>query len=99
MLVLDRVHAHYGSAHVLHGISLEVQTGQIVCLIGRNGAGKSTTLKAIMGVIKPSAESITFKGELIKGRPPHEIAARGLAWVPEDSRVFALRCRLKTTSE
>jgi branched-chain amino acid transport system ATP-binding protein len=89
MLVLDRIHAHYGSAHVLHGISLEVQTGQIVCLIGRNGAGKSTTLKAIMGVIKPSAGSITFKGELIKGRPPHEIAARGLAWVPEDRRVFA----------
>ena len=89
MLVLDRVHAHYGSAHVLHGISLEVQTGQIVCLIGRNGAGKSTTLKAIMGVIKPSAGSITFKGELINGRPPHEIAARGLAWVPEDRRVFA----------
>jgi len=89
MLVLDRVHAHYGSAHVLHGISLEVQTGQIVCLIGRNGAGKSTTLKATMGVIKPSAGSITFKGELIKGRPPHEIAARGLAWVPEDRRVFA----------
>jgi branched-chain amino acid transport system ATP-binding protein len=89
MLVLDRVHAHYGSAHVLQGICLEVQPGQIACLIGRNGAGKSTTLKAIMGLIKPSGGSITFKGELISGRPPHKIAALGLAWVPEDRRVFA----------
>ena len=89
MLVLDQVHAHYGSAHVLQGISLEVQPGQIACLIGRNGAGKSTTLKAIMRVIKPSAGSITFKGELISGWPPHKIAAQGLAWVPEDRRIFA----------
>lgn len=89
MLVLDRVHAHYGSAHVLRGVSLEVRRGQIVCLIGRNGAGKSTTLKAIMGVVKPSAGSITFKGVPINGQAPHEIAARGLAWVPEDRRIFA----------
>jgi len=88
MLVLDGVHAHYGSAHVLQGIGLEVRPGQIVCLIGRNGAGKSTTLKTIMGFIKPSAGSITFKGELISGQPPHKIAARGLAWVPEDRRIF-----------
>lgn len=89
MLVLDGVHAHYGSAHVLQGISLEVQPGQIVCLIGRNGAGKSTTLKTIMGFIKPSAGSVTFKSELISGQLPHKIAARGLAWVPEDRRIFA----------
>jgi branched-chain amino acid transport system ATP-binding protein len=89
MLVLDNVHAHYGSAHVLHGISLEVRSGQIVCLLGRNGAGKSTTLKTIMGVLRPSAGTITFKGARIDGRPPHAIAARGLAWVPEDRRVFA----------
>ena len=89
MLQLADVHAHYGSAHVLHGISLEVQKGQIVCLIGRNGAGKSTTLKTIMGVVRPSGGSITFKGARIGGLPPHAIAARGLAWVPEDRRVFA----------
>jgi branched-chain amino acid transport system ATP-binding protein len=89
MLVLDRIHAHYGSAHVLQGISLEVRPGQIACLIGRNGAGKSTTLKAIIGLIHPSAGSITFKGEQISGLPPHKIAARGLAWVPEDRRIFA----------
>jgi branched-chain amino acid transport system ATP-binding protein len=89
MLVLDGLHAHYGSAHVLHGVSLEVETGQIACLIGRNGAGKSTTLKAIMGVVRPSAGQIIFKNERIDARPPYQIAARGLAWVPEDRRVFA----------
>mgnify|MGYP003393814420 CR=1 FL=1 len=89
MLLLEGVHAHYGSAHVLQGISLEVRAGEIVCLIGRNGAGKSTTLKTVMGLLAPSSGSITFKGERIDGRPPHAIAARGLAWVPEDRRVFA----------
>lgn len=88
MLVLDGVHAHYGSAHVLHGVSIGVQAGQIVCLVGRNGAGKSTALKAIMGVVPPSGGTITFKGERIDGRAPHSIAARGIAWVPEDRRVF-----------
>ena len=89
MLLLDQVHAHYGSAHVLQGISLEVQPGRIVCLIGRNGAGKSTTLKSVMGVVRPTGGSVTFKGERIDGLPPHTIAARGLAWVPEDRRCFA----------
>jgi branched-chain amino acid transport system ATP-binding protein len=88
MLTLDKVHAHYGSAHVLHGVSLEVKAGQIACLIGRNGVGKSTTLKTIMGVVAPSGGAITFKGERIDGRPPHRVAAHGLAWVPEDRRVF-----------
>ncbi len=89
MLVLEDVHAHYGSAHVLHGISLQVNAGKIVCLLGRNGAGKSTTLKTIMGVVQPSAGKISFKGETISGLSPHVIATRGLAWVPEDRRVFA----------
>lgn len=88
MLALDGVHAHYGSAHVLHGVSLEVQPGQIVCLVGRNGVGKSTTLKTIMGVVPPSSGTITFNGERIDGRAPHLVAARGIAWVPEDRRVF-----------
>ena len=89
MLVLDQVHAHYGTAHVLHGISLEMKAGKITCLLGRNGAGKSTTLKTIMGVVRPTGGKITFKGGQISGLPPHVIAARGLAWVPEDRRVFA----------
>lgn len=89
MLRLNEVQAHYGSAHVLHGVNLEVQAGQIACLIGRNGVGKSTTLKTIMGVVAPSGGTITFRGERIDGRPPHVMAALGLAWVPEDRRVFA----------
>jgi branched-chain amino acid transport system ATP-binding protein len=88
MLVLEDVHVHYGSAHVLHGVGLEVQAGQIVCLVGRNGAGKSTTLKAIMGIVPLSGGSILFRGDRIDGRAPHLVAARGLAWVPEDRRVF-----------
>ncbi|MGQ0546046.1 MAG: ABC transporter ATP-binding protein [Betaproteobacteria bacterium] len=89
MLTLTDVQAHYGSAHVLHGVNLEVQAGQIACLIGRNGVGKSTTLKAIMGVVPPSGGAIAFRGERIDGRAPHLMAALGLAWVPEDRRVFA----------
>jgi branched-chain amino acid transport system ATP-binding protein len=88
VLVLKDVHVHYGSAHVLHGIGLEVRAGQIACLVGRNGAGKSTTLKAIMGILPLSGGSISFHGDRIDGRAPHVIAARGLAWVPEDRRVF-----------
>jgi len=88
MLTLAGVHVHYGTAHVLHGVSLDLEPGRIVCLVGRNGAGKSTTLKAVMGVVPPSAGAITFHGERIDGRPAHAIAARGLAWVPEDRRVF-----------
>ena len=88
MLVLKDVHARYGSAHVLHGVGLEVQAGQIACLLGRNGAGKSTTLKAIMGILPLSGGSISFHGDRIDGRAPHLVAARGLAWVPEDRRVF-----------
>ena len=88
MLVLEDVHVHYGSAHVLHGVGLEVQAGQIVCLVGRNGAGKSTTLKAIMGIVPLSGGRILFHGDRIDGCAPHLVAARGLAWVPEDRRVF-----------
>ena len=88
MLLLDDIHVHYGSAHVLHGVGLEVRPGQIACLIGRNGAGKSTTLKAIMGIVPLSSGSISLDGDRIDGRTPHLIAARGLAWVPEDRRVF-----------
>ena len=88
MLVLKDVHAHSGLAHVLHGVGLEVEAGQIACLVGRNGAGKSTTLKAIMGIVPLSGGSISFHGDRIDGRAPHLVAARGLAWVPEDRRVF-----------
>jgi branched-chain amino acid transport system ATP-binding protein len=88
MLALDDVHAHYGTAHVLHGVTLHVGRGQIACLVGRNGAGKSTTLKSIMGLVRPSAGSITFHDRRIDGAPPHRVAELGVAWVPEDRRVF-----------
>jgi branched-chain amino acid transport system ATP-binding protein len=88
VLVLEGVHVHYGSAHVLHGVGLEVRAGQIACLVGHNGAGKSTTLKAIMGVVPLSRGRISFHDDRIDGRPPHLIATRGIAWVPEDRRVF-----------
>lgn len=88
MLVLDDIHAHYGSAHVLHGVRFDMQAGQVACLVGRNGAGKSTTLKAVMGVVPLSSGSILFNGDRIDGRRPHLVAACGLAWVPEDRRVF-----------
>ena len=88
MLELSDLHVHYGPAHVLHGVGLEVRSGEITCLLGRNGAGKSTTLKAVMGVVPPSSGRITFQGERIDGRAPHRNAAGGLAWVPEDRRLF-----------
>ena len=68
MLVLDDIHAHYGSAHVLHGVRFDMQAGQVACLVGRNGAGKSTTLKAVMGVVPLSSGSILFNGDRIDGR-------------------------------
>jgi branched-chain amino acid transport system ATP-binding protein len=89
VLALADVHVHYGSAQVLHGVCLDVRAGQIACLVGRNGAGKSTTLKAIMGIVPPSSGTISFQGDRIDGRAPYVIAARGLAWVPEDRRVFS----------
>ncbi len=88
MLALAAVHVYYGTAHVLHGVTLAVERGQIACLVGRNGAGKSTTLKAIIGLLRPSDGAITFRGRRIDGKPPHRIAALGVAWVPEDRRVF-----------
>jgi len=89
VLALADVRVHYGSAQVLHGVCLDVRAGQIACLVGRNGAGKSTTLKAIMGIVPPSSGTISFQGDRIDGRAPYVIAARGLAWVPEDRRVFS----------
>jgi branched-chain amino acid transport system ATP-binding protein len=70
-------------------VSLGVEPSRIVCLLGRNGAGKSTTLKSIMGVVRPAGGRITFHGARIDGKRPHAIAALGIAWVPEDRRVFA----------
>ncbi|WP_431269522.1 ABC transporter ATP-binding protein [Dankookia sp. P2] len=89
MLSVTGLSAHYGRAHILDEVALEVGAGEVVVLLGRNGAGKSTTMKAIMGLVPPSAGSIRFMGAEIAGREPFEIARRGLGYVPEERRVFA----------
>ncbi len=88
MLVLDRVSVGYGRVEALHGISLEVRRGEIVALIGANGAGKSTTLRAISGVLRPTSGRIQFEGKSIAGLAPEKVAAAGIAHVPEGRRVF-----------
>ncbi|WP_028326047.1 ABC transporter ATP-binding protein [Desulfatirhabdium butyrativorans] len=89
MLHLEAVHAYYGDSHVLQGVSLSVRQGEIVCLLGRNGAGKSTTMKAAVGVVPPRSGSVRFLGEEIAGKPVYTIVRKGLAFVPEDRRIFA----------
>ena len=88
MLRVQHLEACYGSAKVLHGVTLDVGAGEIVCLIGRNGAGKTTTLKAIMGLTRVSSGQVAFLGEHIDGKSPYQIARLGIAYVPEDRRIF-----------
>ena len=83
MLAVRDLHAYYGKSHILQGVNLEVRTGEIVSLLGRNGAGRSTTIKAVIGEVAPSG-CIRFRGERIDGLRPHEIARKGLGYVPED---------------
>jgi branched-chain amino acid transport system ATP-binding protein len=88
LLELDDIHSYYGHIHALQGISLHVDEGEIVTLIGANGAGKSTTLRTISGLIKPRHGAIHLKGQTIAGLPPHEIVALGVGHVPEGRGVF-----------
>ncbi len=90
MLQLDDVHAHYGKSHVLHGVSIEIRAGEVVGLLGRNGVGKTTTLKAIMGLVRRTGGRITFDGRDLTSVSTHELAALGIAWVPEERRIFRL---------
>lgn len=87
-LELKDINSYYGKSHVLHDVSLTVDEGALVTLIGRNGAGKSTTLKSIMNLVDVQTGSISHHGEDITGNEPHEIAQRGIAYIPEDRRVF-----------
>jgi branched-chain amino acid transport system ATP-binding protein len=89
MLSLQGIRAGYGNIEALHGIDLEVKEGEIVTLIGANGAGKSTTLRSIMGLAQPHAGEILFEGESLRKIPTHRIAAKGIALVPEGRAVFA----------
>ncbi len=87
MLEVTDLHAFYGKSHILHGVDFRVDAGEIVALLGRNGVGRSTTVKAIMGDVPPHG-SIRFKGAEIAGRKPHEIALMGLGYVPENRDIF-----------
>ncbi len=89
MLELRDIHARYGAVRVLHGISLSVRQGELVALVGANGAGKSTTLSTVAGVVKPNAGEIVFKGEAITGQTPETIVRKGIAMVPENRDIFS----------
>ena len=88
LLELENVHAYYGNIHALKGVSLNIDKGEIVTLIGANGAGKSTTLRATSGLLRPREGSIRLEGEDLTRYPPHEIVAKGVVQVPEGRRVF-----------
>ena len=88
LLDIKETHTYYGKSHILHGVSMEVDKGEIVTLLGRNGVGKSTILKSIMGLVKPQNGSIQFKGQDIAGLKPHKICHLGVGYVPEDRRIF-----------
>jgi branched-chain amino acid transport system ATP-binding protein len=87
-LVVEGVHAYYGHIHALHGVSITVEPGEIVTLIGANGAGKSTTLKTIAGFLKPRPGRVLLEGAPIQGLAPHDITRRGVCLVPEGRRIF-----------
>jgi len=87
---VEGLHTFYGKSHVLHGVSLEVGRGEVVGLLGRNGVGKSTTLKSIMGLVTPARGEITYRGQRITGMAPYRLARLGVGYVPEDRRIFRL---------
>ncbi|MFC4274093.1 ABC transporter ATP-binding protein [Achromobacter aloeverae] len=89
-LSLRDVHAYYGKSHILQGVSLRVGEGEVVTLLGRNGAGKSTTLRTIAGALRPARGDIVFGGAAVHGLPAHKVAGRGLCLVPEHRGVFRL---------
>jgi len=88
MLIVEHLSAWYGAARILYDLSFKVDRGEVVALMGRNGAGKSTTMKAIMGLVARRAGIVRFNGEDISNRRPFEIARRGLGFTPEDRRIF-----------
>lgn len=88
MLEVKSIHTYYGLSHILFDVSLKVSAGEIVCLLGRNGAGKSTTMKSIMGLVPPREGTVSFKGEDVTGKQPYVLARKGIGYVPDDRRVF-----------
>jgi len=88
LLKVDNIHVYYGAIHAIKGISFEVNEGEIVTLIGANGAGKSTTLNTVAGLLKPREGSITLEGQSLLGIPAHKLVSRGMALCPEGRRIF-----------
>src|SRR5438045_4806520 len=90
LIAVEDVHTYYGKSHILHGASLHVESGEVVGLLGRNGVGKSTTLKTIMGLVYPNRGKVLFAGSPVTGLPAHKLARLGIGYVPEDRRIFRL---------
>src|SRR5690606_38113061 len=88
LLSVDQLHAHYGKSHILHGVTFDVKQGEVVSLLGRNGSGRSTTMKALMGVVAPTGGSVHLQGRALTGQRPYTICRAGLAYVPEEREVF-----------
>ena len=88
ILQIEEIDTYYGQSHVLQGISLSIDQGEVVSLLGRNGVGKTTTLRSIMGLTPPRRGSIRFQGGEIAGKSPFEIARLGIGYVPDDRRIF-----------
>jgi branched-chain amino acid transport system ATP-binding protein len=89
LLKLDDVHAHYDKSHILHGVSLNIKEGEIVSLLGRNGSGRSTTLKSIMGIVRPTAGNVYLYDDNVAGKRAFEIARSGIAYIPEEREIFS----------
>ena len=88
-LVVEEIHTFYGLSQVLFGVALDVAPGECVCLLGRNGVGKTTTMRSIMGLTPPRRGRVVWKGREITGKPAYQIAQAGIGFVPEDRRIFA----------
>jgi branched-chain amino acid transport system ATP-binding protein len=89
MLEVERIHTFYGLSHILFGVSLRVESREVVCLLGRNGAGKTTTMKSVMGITPPKQGIIRYKGKEITGTEPYLLARKGISYIPDDRRIFA----------
>lgn len=89
VLEVEDIHTYYGESHILEGVSLEVDADEVVALMGRNGVGKTTTIRSILQLTPPRSGSVHYKGEELVGQETNEVAAAGIGWIPEDRRVFS----------
>ena len=88
LLEVENAHTYYGESHILEGVSLEVEEGEVVALVGRNGVGKTTTLRSILQLTAPREGTVRYRGEDLTGRDTHEVADMGVGWIPEERRIF-----------